>query len=143
MMTQKIPPPILFWIVSALLLFWSIADVAAFAIDLSVPQQKSFDINDSLSRLETSRPLWYVLILGFAVVTGLLSSVYLLIRNKIAVLLAYLTLIAVIIDVAASQFSSMQGDPSTYDWDLLYMVLFFDLVLVFFSVYIKKSNWIV
>jgi hypothetical protein len=143
MMTQKIPPPILFWIISALLLFWSLADAAVFAMDLSVPRQKSLNINDSLARLETSRPLWYVLILGFAVVTGLFASVCLLIRNKIAVLLASLTLVAVIIDVAASQFSSMQEDPSTYDWDLLYMVLFFDLVLVIFSVYSKKRNWIV
>jgi hypothetical protein len=143
MMTQKIPPPILFWIISALLLFWSLADAAVFALDLSVPRQKSFDINNSLALFETSRPLWYVLVLGFSVVTGLLASVCLLIRNKIAVLLASLTLVAVLIDVAASQFSSMQEDSSTYNWNLMYMVLFFDLVLVIFSVYSKKRNWIV
>ncbi|KQC32446.1 hypothetical protein AAU57_03195 [Nonlabens sp. YIK11] len=141
-MTTRTAPPTVFWIISFLLLLWSLADLTFLVLDTFMANPPSFDNNSVTNVANDELPLWYVGVLAFAIVTGTASSIFLIMRKKIAALLASISFVAVIIDVAFTQFAFSLVDNSLYNWNVLYIILFFDLALLFFTHYSKWKNWI-
>ncbi|PRP67839.1 hypothetical protein [Nonlabens agnitus] len=141
-MTTRTAPPTVFWIISFLMLLWSVADLTVFVLDTFMANPPSFDNNSVTNVANDELPLWYVGVLAFAIVTGTASSIFLIMRKKIAALLASISFVAVIMDVAFTQFAFSLVDNSLYNWDVLYIILFFDLTLLFFTHYSKWKNWI-
>ncbi len=140
-MTAKIKLPVTFWMIAVLLLFWSIADAAVFLIDLLESRNPDVSRGVDLGTM-TRRPLWYLCVLGLAIFSGLTCAALLLMRKKVAVVFAYVTFFAILIDISFGLYSRSQGVKVVYNWDLLYTILFFDLVLVIFSVVSLKKGWI-
>jgi len=142
-MNSKTSPTILFWIIAVLLLFWSIADLAVFIQDSFIHGTTTFDNGSIITASKGSLPLWYIIVLAFSVITGVIAGALLIWRKRQATTFAILSFAAVLIDIAYTQFSNSVSDEPVYNWDLLFMILFFDMVMVIFTFYSKQKRWII
>lgn len=139
-MSTKKSLPILFWIVTVLLLFWSLADLAVFFIDYIATDTVNGQSVNGLAIQDA--PQWCIGVLAVSVCAGAGSCILMLWRKKIAVTLALISFVAVLIDIAFTQFAGSIDAVHSYNWNLLYLVLFFDLTLVAFTFLSQKKGWI-
>ncbi len=142
-MNLRMPPAIWFWIVAVLLFFWSLADLTAFLTEALSPDTIIASLNDAQRQVFKNRPLWYVYVTGFAAITGALAATLLLMRNKVAVILAILSFIAVLVGGSYKLFTGNLGADGLTSQNLLLYILFYDIVMIVFAIYASKRRWIV
>ena len=141
-MLDKIKPPTWFWILAIILLFWNLVGLAAFVLELSMPETLIADFNEAQMEQYNSRPGWYMFNFAIAVFGGTFSCVFLLARRKIAVTLAVLSLLSVLISSVYTMYSGALDLVEVSDKTLFYLVIILDLVLVFFAITASKKRWI-
>jgi hypothetical protein len=88
-------PPVWFWIVVALLIGWGIVGVIGFYMGLSDSVRAQMDAYDR--GLYESAPGWYMPVYGIATWAGLLGSVLLAFRRRLARPFYIVSLVAVVV----------------------------------------------
>jgi hypothetical protein len=141
-MLNKVKPPVWFWIVAVLLLLWNLMGLAAFILELTMPETLTADFHEAQIELYNNRPGWYMFNFAIAVVAGTLSCALLLARRKFAVTLAVLSLVSVLISSAYTVYSGALDLVEVSDKTLFYLVIILDVVLVFFAITASRKRWI-
>ena len=97
-MTTTTKPNTLFWIIAVLALLWNIMGVF-FWVSQSflMTEEMMASLPPEQVELMNSAPSWNTIVYGIATVGALLASLCLLIRNKLAVMLFGISLIAVLV----------------------------------------------
>ncbi|MEM0516889.1 MULTISPECIES: hypothetical protein [Aequorivita] len=97
-MNTTTKPNTAFWIIAVLAILWNIMGVYFWASEyFLMTEEMKAAMPPEQVELMNAAPSWNIVIYGIAVITGLLASVFLLMRKKIAVALFGISLLAVLI----------------------------------------------
>lgn len=97
-MNTVLKPNTAFWIIAVIALLWNLFGVFLWASEyfLMTEEMKAAMPPEQLE-LMNSAPSWNIIVYGIAVIGGLLASIFLLMRKKLAIALFGVSLIAVLI----------------------------------------------
>ena len=93
---DKIPPSILFWVISIIALLWYLMDMSAFFIRISISDETLLVMSENRRQQIQNIPLWVNFVFAFEVFGGALGSVGLLLRKKWALALFVISLLGVL-----------------------------------------------
>ena len=142
-MILRTKPSISFWAISIVFLLWNLAGLAAFLLEAVAPELLTETFNDAQMAQYNSRPGWYMYNFAVAVFAGTLAAVLLLLRKKFALVLAVISLVAVIISTVYTVSSGGLDIVETTDKVLFYSVLIIDVIMVIFTRHAISRRWIV
>lgn len=91
------PVTVVFWIIGAIAVLWNIVGVYMFITDMLKDEVALSLMSEAERALHEDNPLWHKVVFGIATFGGLLGSVFLLMRKKLASILFLISLIAVVI----------------------------------------------
>jgi len=137
-------PPVWFWIVSILALFWNLMGVMSYLEQAYMTDEiKAQYTADQLTLME-GIPAWVTAAFAIAVWGGLLGCIALLFRKKWAKPLLMLSLIAILIQMAYSFFMTNASEiygliPGVI---IPLLVIIIGIALVQFARIAEKRNWI-
>lgn len=133
----KEKPPVWFWIVSVIALFWNAMGVMQYLGQAYQTESWRSALTDEQYEMVTNFPSWLTAAFAIAVFSGVLGSLGLLLRKKWAYTLLLLSLIAVIIQMG---YILMNGH---YDGiEMTISIIVFALFLVWFSKKAVSKGWI-
>lgn len=138
-------PPTWFWIVAVLLLLWEAMGLYSFYDHLANGPAAMGDVPSDYDRqLMASLPRWYVWVFGIATWGGLASAIALLARRGVAVMLAAISLVAVVVMFGwmflATDIIAVKGVWTTYFPALIFVIGLFGL---WFANLSRARGWIV
>lgn len=91
-------PNTAFWIIAVFALLWNLIGVYLWLYEyFLITDEVRATLPQQQVEIMASAPIWSMYVYGLAVITGLLASVFLLMRKKLAVAVFLLSLIAVLI----------------------------------------------
>lgn len=133
----KEKPPVWFWIVSVIALFWNAMGVMQYLGQAYQTESWRSALTDEQYEMVTNFPSWLTAAFAIAVFSGVLGSLGLLLRKKWAYTLLLLSLIAVIIQMG---YILMNGH---YDGiEMTISIIVFAIFLVWFSKKSVSKGWI-
>ena len=135
--------PVWFWIVSTVAILWNIMGVASFFMQIMISDEtlQALPINER--ELYDNYPLWTQIAFVFAVFGGLFGSIALLLRKKYAKPLFLISLVAIIIQMYHHLFMINSIEVyGTEAWIMPILVFIIGILLVWFSWFCYKKNWI-
>ena len=135
--------PVWFWIVSTVAILWNIMGVASFFMQIMISDEtlQALPINER--ELYGNYPLWTQIAFAFAVFGGLFGSIALLLRKKYAKPLFLISLAAIIIQMYHHLFMVNSIEVyGTEAWIMPILVFIIGILLVWFSWFCYKKNWI-
>ncbi|MEL6113438.1 MAG: hypothetical protein AAFR20_11610 [Pseudomonadota bacterium] len=91
---KKVPAS--FWIISVLALLWNLIGVMAFVSEVMMTPEQIAALPDGQRALYTDRPIWSMVFFAVGVGTGVLGSVLLLVRRRLAVPVFIVSFLAII-----------------------------------------------
>lgn len=142
-MAYSTRPKMWFWIVTILFLLWNLMGVGAYIFEMSgdMESMAAYYTKEQIDFF-TSFPDWYTWSYGIAVFAGLFASVALLFKKRQAVLLALLSLIAVIVcrvyDLTVDAWSIMD----VVDRFFLILVPVLSILLWLFARSVRVKGWL-
>ena len=96
-MPTEAKPPIWFWIVAILLLLWEAMGCYACVLQFKLGAAAMGPVDDWSLKYYAALPAWYNGVYAVGTFGGLLGGLALLLRNKLAALLFWISLVAVIV----------------------------------------------
>lgn len=97
-MNTTTKPNTAFWIIAVFALLWNLIGVYLWLYEyFLMTDEVRATLPQEQVEFMASAPIWSMYVYGLAVITGLLASVFLLMRKKLAVAVFLLSLIAVLI----------------------------------------------
>lgn len=97
-MNTTTKPNTAFWIIAVFALLWNLIGVYLWLYEyFLMTDEVRATLPQEQVEIMSSAPIWSMYVYGLAVITGLLASVFLLMRKKLAVAVFLLSLIAVLI----------------------------------------------
>lgn len=142
MSKSNISAPILFWAIGAIALIWNIMGVMAYLGQVYLTEE-AFSLLPKAEQLYIQNVApWVTAAYATAVFMGVFGSITLLIRKKIATLLFFISLIAVLVQSSYNYFIQkfMPINTVQFIWSLV--IISICLFLIWFSKYSTKRNWI-
>ncbi|MFD0988706.1 hypothetical protein ACFQ1R_01240 [Mariniflexile jejuense] len=133
----KVKPPIWFWIVSVIALFWNAMGVHQYLGQAYQTESWRSALTDEQFEMVTNFPSWLTAAFAIAVFSGFLGSLGLLLRKKWAYTLLLSSLIAVIIQMG---YILMKGHYDGIEMTISIIVL--AVFLVWFSKKSLSKGWI-
>jgi hypothetical protein len=102
MTDQQKKIPIWFWVVAVLLLLWNLVGVANFIAQLTITEEALQDMPEVDRNFIGNYPVWTFVAFGIAVFGGVLGSIALLLKKKIAKQLFIASLIGIVVQFSYS-----------------------------------------
>lgn len=96
-MTSTNKPKTLFWVIAVFALLWNFMGIFQFIGPIFFPEAIFEGYSQEAVDMFKGFPAWYTVVFGIATISGLLASIVLLMRKKIAVFLFFISLITVLI----------------------------------------------
>lgn len=96
------PRPTSYWVITILALLWNLAGVAMFCLQLNMDPGVVAALPAPQREVYEATPAWLNALFGIAVVAGLLGSVGLALKKRWAAMLFLLSLLAVLVQMAAA-----------------------------------------
>lgn len=100
--TIATPRPTSYWVVAILALLWNLAGVAMFWLQVNMDASAIAALPAAQREVYEATPAWLNAVFGVAVVSGLLGAVGLVSKKRWAVTLFLLSLLAVLVQMAAA-----------------------------------------
>ncbi len=101
-------------------------------------------LTDAEFALIDNTPTWYAVVFGIAVVTGVLGSLFLLLRKKLAILLFTISAVAVIIQmgywILGTNVIEVYGTLDAITMPLIVVIT--AIVLLFYSKTVARKGWL-
>lgn len=140
-MSDKVSPPIWYWIVSVVALVWNGIGVANYLMQSMMTEEMIAQLPEDQQGYFANIPVWATAGFAIAVWVGLLASIMLLARKSIAFILFVISFIGVIVQQIYWVFLS--GMPMGVAEVILPIVVFlFSLALIVLSKGAKDKGWI-
>lgn len=136
-------PPVWYWIIAIVALIWNAMGVMQYLGQAYSTESFKSQYTEAQLDIINNTPAWAVAAFAIAVFAGLLASVFLLLRKRIAYALFLISLIGIIVQLYHNLFVVNSVDiygPAAAVMAVL--ILVFGLVLLFFSKYAIKKGWI-
>jgi len=105
-MTTETKPPVVFWIISAIALAWNLMGLANFGMHSMITPEMIAEMPEAQKALYENSPGWLKIPYGVATIGGVIGAILLLMRNKLALPLFLISLVAVIIQMGYSMIAS-------------------------------------
>ncbi len=138
MTNYKVKPPVWFWIVSVIALFWNVMGVDQYLGQAYKTDRWRSALTEAQLEMASNLPAWLTAAFAIAVFTAVLGSIGLLLRKKWAYSLFVISLIAVIVQMgyvlAQGHFDGIAMTIS---------IIAFAIFLVWFSKKSISKDWIV
>ncbi len=96
----QVPVPASFWIIAVIALLWNGLGVMAYASHLMMTPEAFNALSEADQQLMNATPEWVNIAFGVAVIFGMLASLVLLFRKKLAVNLFLISMLAVFVQMA-------------------------------------------
>jgi hypothetical protein len=97
MSTLAVKPPAWFWIVAVLALLWNLVGVAMAYMQYSMTPEQLAQLPEAQRTLHQAMPSWLWVVDGVAVIAGTLGSILLLMRNRLALPVFWMSLAAIVV----------------------------------------------
>ena len=94
--SDKIPPPVWFWVISIIALLWYLMDMSAFFMRVFMADNVIKAMPENQQHLYRNMPLWVNIVFAAEVFGGVLGSVGLLLRKKWALPLFFVSILGVL-----------------------------------------------
>lgn len=133
----KEKPPVWFWIVSVIAVFWNAMGVHQYLGQAYQTESWRAALTDEQFEMVTNFPSWLTAAFAIAVFSGVIGSLGLLLRKKWAYSLLILSLIAVIIQMG---YILMNGHYNGIEMTI--SIIVFAIFLVWFSKKAVSKGWI-
>lgn len=137
MTNLKQKPPVWFWIVSVIALFWNAMGVMQYLGQAYQTESWRSALTDEQYEMVTNFPSWLTAAFAIAVFSGVLGSLALLLRKKMAYTLLLISLIAVIIQMG---YILLKGHFDGIGMTI--SIIAFAIILVWFSKKSVSKGWI-
>ena len=142
MVNSKIKPPMLFWIIAVLALLWNIMGVIAYLSQAYIteealallPEPDQLYINNVASLVTAAY--------ATAVFAGMLGSIALLIRKKLATLLFTISFMGVLIQSYYNLFIQEYMQIETFQMMMVLVIILICIFLIWYSKASNKRAWI-
>lgn len=132
-----------FWIISGIALLWNAMGVNQYLQQAYMTDAFKAMYTEEQLAIITSAPSWVIAVFAIAVFGGLLGSLALLLRKKIAIVLFIVSLIGIIAQMYHNLFVidsvAIYGPGAAI---MPIMVIAFALFLLWFSKFSDKKNWL-
>lgn len=92
----KVKLPIWFWIVAGILVLWNIMGCVTWVRDVMMTEDMMAQLPPEQQALYSERPEWIVPVYALAVFAALAGSILLILKNKLAIPLYAVSLVAVV-----------------------------------------------
>lgn len=135
MTENQIKIPVWFWIVAIILLIWNLMGVSAFFQHIAISDEALQALPDNERELYGKYPLWTKIAFALAVMGGLLGSLALILKKRIAKLLFIISFIGIVVQMAHSIFIAKAMD--VYGPGAVVMPV---MVIIFGALAIRLSN---
>ena len=135
-------PPLWFWIVLALLILWGLSGVFGFYMSLSAATRAGMSAYDRA--LYENAPRWYMPVYGIAVWAGLIGSVLLAFRRRVARLLYVASLVAVVVmfgyTFAATDLIAVKGVATAITFPIVIVLI--GAFQIWLAGHAERRGWI-
>lgn len=105
-MSNSSKPPVWFWVASVLALLWNLMGVGAYLAQAFMTPEALQALPEDQQQLIASTPVWATAAFAIAVWGGLLGSLMLLLRKKLAYTVLIISFVGVLIQMFHSFFIS-------------------------------------
>jgi len=142
-MTDSIKPPVWFWVVAILALIWNLMGVFAYLGQAFMTPEAMEALPENQRQLIDQTPAWATAAFAIAVWGGLLASILLLIRKKLAYIVFIISFAGIVIQMVHSLF--IANSIEVYGPGGLIMptlVILFAVVLILIANKGKKVGWL-
>lgn len=139
-MTTRISPPFWFWIVAIVLTVWDAMGVYFYLDQVTMSEEVFATLNERMQTFLTERPLWGTAGFAIAVWGGLLASILLLLRQKLALIIYYVSLIGVLLSTASDFAGSLTPNAGELGFSVVIFVV--SILSIWFARYAASKNWI-
>lgn len=145
MSTSK--PNALFWIIAIVFgVLWNAYGVYLFVYDtfLATPEMYAEIYSPEQIAFMDSLPSWYTVVYGIATITGLLGSICLVLKKRLAVPLLGISLLGVLINMCYGMFftnsAEINGAFLAYGMPLIVIVI--AIILYYYSKGAAQKGWL-
>lgn len=136
-------PSTSFWVISALALLWNLMGVNAYIQQAFKTDSFKAMYNEEQLKMITEAPAWSTTAFAIAVFGGLIGSILLVRRKKIAKTIFIISLIGILVQMYYNFFvidSIAVYGPGAMAMPI--MIILFAVFLIWYSNYCIKKNWI-
>ncbi len=141
-MTTSQKPNTLYYIISVFFLLWNLIGVAFFFVELLAPDMVTQAMSEEQAQLYNSRPVWYMANYGVAVFGGIAACMALLVKNKFAVIAAFISFLALVISTTYNFYAGSWNMVGAGDRVMFLLVPFFGLLLYLYTRFARSKNWL-
>lgn len=142
-MTEKIKPPVWFWIVSVLALIWNLLGAMAYLMQAMMTEEALNALPDAERALYENVPAWVTAAFAIAVWGGTLASVLLLMRKGLAYIVFIISFVGIVVQMiynfGMSKAAEVYGPGGMV---MPIMVLVFGLLLILMAKSSKAKGWL-
>ncbi|PKQ44941.1 hypothetical protein [Confluentibacter flavum] len=138
MTNYKVKPPVWFWIVSVIALFWNVMGVDQYLGQAYKTDRWRLALTEAQLEMASNLPAWLTAAFAIAVFTAVLGSIGLLLRKKWSYSLFIISLIAVIV-----QMGYVLAQGHFYGIAMTISIIAFAVFLVWFSKKSISKDWII
>jgi len=143
-MTTSNKPKAIFWIIAVIALLWNLVGFYEFIRTAFMVESYAGQYDESQMEAIRNTPVWALIIFGISTITGVLGSLFLLLRKKMAITFFAISVITVLIHVFGSivVLDAMEifGVGQGLVFPLVIIVL--DVFFYWFSKWSFKKGWI-
>ena len=142
---SKEKPTIIFWIISIIALLWNAMGVNAYLQQAyNTTSFRDMYPDETVLEMVLNTPAWVMAAFATAVFGGVLGSIFLLLRKKIALPIFVVSLIGIVAQMFYTVFMSKASEIYGPGFIIMpMMVLSFGIFLVWYSQKAINKNWLV
>ena len=140
-MSDKVKPPVWYWVVSVVAVLWNALGAMNYLMQAMMTEEMIAALPEDQQGYYENIPAWATAGFAIAVWIGLLASIMLLLRKRIALMLLVISFVGVIVQQIYWVFLS--GMPISGGQVVLPISVFlFGLALILMAKNAKDRNWI-
>lgn len=141
-MTNRPRPNVLFWIIALVFLLWNLIGMAFFFTEMFASEMIVAQMNDNQAAIYENRPAWYMGNYALAVFGGVMACIALLFKHRSAIYAASVSFAALIISTFYNFSIGAWDYVSTGDKVTFLLVPIMGLLLLLYTIYALKRNWL-
>jgi hypothetical protein len=141
-MKSTTKPNLLFYIITIAFLLWNIIGVLFFIVEWTSPELVTELMTTDQKAMYYDRPFWYLINYGIATIAGVTACLLLLLKRRIAVVFAIISVVCVIISTGYNLTNGSWKILSTADRLTFFLVPLLSLALYFYIGLAQKKHWL-
>ena len=142
-MNDKIKIPVLFYVLTSVLLVWNLMGISAFIVQMSIDPSQIEAMSDSERDMYENYPAWALIVFGIAVFGSSIGALALLLRRKFSKKILLVSLLAVLVQMSHNVFvvqSTAVYGPGAIVMPV--MVVIISVFLLWYSNFADKKGWL-